>query len=126
MIGRDAFQVTCVVLIPIFTTHVIANGIDSHYYLFAFALNTFQEVENGQGLSCGDGEAWLVFDANASLFPAALLQMQTAQRQAITPIEHGPQGAVSVFRGAFALAGFNWRAAVSGASSCGPDRPVGQ
>jgi hypothetical protein len=63
-------------------------------------LNTFQEVENGQGLSCGDGEAWLVFDANASLFPAALLQMQTAQRQAITPSGHGPQGAVSAFRDA--------------------------
>ncbi|MFZ5526699.1 MAG: hypothetical protein ACOZE7_08595 [Pseudomonadota bacterium] len=92
------------VLIPTFTTQVIANGSDSHYYLFAFAfaLNTFQEVENGQGLSCGDGEAWLVFDANASLFPAALLQMHAAQRQAITPSEHGPQGAVSAFRDAFA------------------------
>jgi hypothetical protein len=103
MVGRDAFQVTCVVLIPTFTTQVIANGSDSHYYLFAFALNTFQEVENGQGLSCGDGEAWLVFDANASLFPAALLQMHAVQRQAITAKRTRPSRGRVCFQGCFCL-----------------------
>jgi hypothetical protein len=59
----------------LFTKRTIANEINSHYYPSAFALNTFQEVENGQGLSCGDGEAWLVFDANASSFVRPLLSI---------------------------------------------------
>lgn len=66
MLEGGLCQVTPVTRMSLLTTRAIANEINSHYYPFAFALNTFQEVENGQGLSCGDGEAWLVFDANAS------------------------------------------------------------
>lgn len=69
-------QVTFAEEMSLFTKRTIANEINSHYYPSAFALNTFQEVENGQGLSCGDGEAWLVFDANASSFVRPLTHCQ--------------------------------------------------